>query len=128
MNCPKVLHQSPDRIASLASSLSGTFTDRKHVVHGYSMIDPEYTPAATPGQLWQPVEAAWSAVPQEHMQSLFESMPRRVAAVISNNGGYSGYCFCSQRLIEDETFNDSDIINNLINYEDGQEARFFESG
>ncbi|GFX10356.1 hypothetical protein TNCV_1867511 [Trichonephila clavipes] len=24
-------------------------------------------------------------------------------------------------LIEDETFNDSDIINNLIDYEDGQE-------
>ncbi|GFW44608.1 hypothetical protein TNCV_4481531 [Trichonephila clavipes] len=34
----------------------------------------------------------------------------------------------SPRLIEDETFNDSDIINNLINYEDGQEAGFFESG
>ncbi|GFX27166.1 hypothetical protein TNCV_440721 [Trichonephila clavipes] len=34
----------------------------------------------------------------------------------------------SPRLIEDETFNDSDIINNLIDYEDGQEARFFESG
>ncbi|GFX77660.1 transposable element Tcb1 transposase [Trichonephila clavipes] len=48
-------------------------------------------PAATPDQLWQRVEAAWSAVPQEHIQSLFESMPRRVAAVISNNGGYSGY-------------------------------------
>ncbi|GFV77126.1 hypothetical protein TNCV_1771381 [Trichonephila clavipes] len=31
------------------------------------------------------------------------------------------------RLIEDETFNDSDIINNLINYKDGQEARSFES-
>ncbi|PRD19947.1 UNVERIFIED_CONTAM: hypothetical protein NCL1_55980 [Trichonephila clavipes] len=27
----------------------------------------------------------------------------------------------SPRLIEDETFNDSDIINNLIDYEDGQE-------
>ncbi|GFV12055.1 transposable element Tcb1 transposase [Trichonephila clavipes] len=38
------------------------------------------TPAATPDQLWQRVEAAWSAVPQEHIQSLFESMPRRVAA------------------------------------------------
>ncbi|PRD32135.1 UNVERIFIED_CONTAM: hypothetical protein NCL1_21395 [Trichonephila clavipes] len=25
------------------------------------------------------------------------------------------------RLVEDETFNDSDIINNLIDYEDGQE-------
>ncbi|GFU75638.1 transposable element Tcb1 transposase [Trichonephila clavipes] len=48
-------------------------------------------PAATPDQLWQRVEAAWSAEPQEHIQSLFESMPRRVAAVISNNGGYSGY-------------------------------------
>ncbi|GFX58531.1 transposable element Tcb1 transposase [Trichonephila clavipes] len=48
-------------------------------------------PAATPDQLWQRVEAAWSAVPQAHMQSLFESMPRRVAAVISNNCGYSGY-------------------------------------
>ncbi|GFW57332.1 transposable element Tcb1 transposase [Trichonephila clavipes] len=48
-------------------------------------------PAATPDQLWQRVEAAWFAVPQEHIQSLFESMPRCVAAVISNNGGYSGY-------------------------------------
>ncbi|GFX58382.1 hypothetical protein TNCV_306721 [Trichonephila clavipes] len=28
----------------------------------------------------------------------------------------------SPRLIEDETFNDSDIINNLINNEDGQEV------
>ncbi|GFX00459.1 uncharacterized protein TNCV_2091091 [Trichonephila clavipes] len=27
----------------------------------------------------------------------------------------------SPRLIEDETFNDSDINNNLIDYEDGQE-------
>ncbi|GFV80458.1 hypothetical protein TNCV_2149921 [Trichonephila clavipes] len=47
--------------------------------------------AATPGQLWQRLEAAWSAVTQEHTQSLFESMLRCVAAVISNNGGYSGY-------------------------------------
>ncbi|GFV32453.1 transposable element Tcb1 transposase [Trichonephila clavipes] len=49
------------------------------------------TPAATPDQLWQRVEASWSAVRQEHIQSLFESKPRRVAAVIFNNGGYSGY-------------------------------------
>ncbi|GFV31398.1 transposable element Tcb1 transposase [Trichonephila clavipes] len=48
-------------------------------------------PAATPDQLWQRVEAAWSAVPPKHIQSLFESMPRRVAAVISNNGGYLRY-------------------------------------
>ncbi|GFX63047.1 transposable element Tcb1 transposase [Trichonephila clavipes] len=47
--------------------------------------------AATPDQLWQRVEAAWSAAPQEHIQSLFESMLRHVTAVISNNGDYSGY-------------------------------------
>ncbi|GFT47853.1 transposable element Tcb1 transposase [Trichonephila clavipes] len=58
------------------------------VAHRLTQITPL---AATPDQLWQRVEAAWSVVPQEHIQSLFESMPRRVAAVISNNGGYSGY-------------------------------------
>ncbi|GFS81751.1 transposable element Tcb1 transposase [Trichonephila clavipes] len=47
--------------------------------------------AVTSDQLWQLVEAAFSAVPQEHIQSLFESMLRRVAVVISSNGGYSGY-------------------------------------
>ncbi|GFU19509.1 hypothetical protein TNCV_4371781 [Trichonephila clavipes] len=45
-------------------------------------FDPYYSPAATADQLWQRVEAACSAVPQELIQSLFESMPRSVAAVI----------------------------------------------
>ncbi|GFU68911.1 hypothetical protein TNCV_4882381 [Trichonephila clavipes] len=39
-------------------------------------------PAVTPNQLWQRVDAAWSAVPQEHIQSLFESMPRRGSKII----------------------------------------------
>ncbi|GFW65144.1 transposable element Tcb1 transposase [Trichonephila clavipes] len=42
--------------------------------------------AAPPDQLWQRVEAAWFVVPQEHIQSLFESMPRRTAVGISSNG------------------------------------------
>ncbi|GFX44949.1 transposable element Tcb1 transposase [Trichonephila clavipes] len=58
----------------------------------WSMVAQRLTqitpPVATPDQLWQRVEAAWSSVPQEHIQSLFESMPRCVAAVTSNNGGY----------------------------------------
>ncbi|GFV31481.1 transposable element Tcb1 transposase [Trichonephila clavipes] len=49
------------------------------------------SPAATPEQLWQRLEAAWSAVLQEHIQSFFETIPVHVEAVISNNGGYSGY-------------------------------------
>ncbi|GFW70216.1 transposable element Tcb1 transposase [Trichonephila clavipes] len=61
----------------------------------WSMVAQRQTqitpPAATPDQLRQRVEAAWFVVPQEHIQSLFESMPRRVAAVISNYGGYFGY-------------------------------------
>ncbi|GFX05966.1 transposable element Tcb1 transposase [Trichonephila clavipes] len=48
-------------------------------------------PAATPDPLWKGVEAAWSAVPQEHIQNLFESMFRSVAAVIFSNDDYSGY-------------------------------------
>ncbi|GFU64649.1 transposable element Tcb1 transposase [Trichonephila clavipes] len=28
----------------MAGSLCGSFADRKHVVHGCSMIDPDYTP------------------------------------------------------------------------------------
>ncbi|GFT25928.1 transposable element Tcb1 transposase [Trichonephila clavipes] len=69
--------------------------DLSPIEYIWSMVAQRLThitpPVATPDQLWQRVEAAWSAVPKEHIQSLFESMPRRVAAVISNNGGYSGY-------------------------------------
>ncbi|GFX82194.1 transposable element Tcb1 transposase [Trichonephila clavipes] len=48
-------------------------------------------PAASPDKLQQRVEASWSAVPLKHILSLFVSMPRRVAAVIFNNGGYFGF-------------------------------------
>ncbi|GFW83392.1 transposable element Tcb1 transposase [Trichonephila clavipes] len=69
--------------------------DLSPIENMWSMVAQRLTqitpPAATPDHLWQRVEAAWSSVPQEHIQSLFESMPRRVAVVISDNGGYSGY-------------------------------------
>ncbi|GFY30996.1 transposable element Tcb1 transposase [Trichonephila clavipes] len=69
--------------------------DLSPIENMWSMVAQRLTqitsPAATPDQLWQRVEAAWFAVPQEHILSLFESLPRRGAAVISNNGGYSGY-------------------------------------
>ncbi|GFX85288.1 transposable element Tcb1 transposase [Trichonephila clavipes] len=66
--------------------------DLTPIENTWSMVAQRLTqitlPAATPDQLWHRVEAAWSTVPQEHIQSLFELMPRRVAAVIPNNGGY----------------------------------------
>ncbi|GFU46000.1 transposable element Tcb1 transposase [Trichonephila clavipes] len=47
------------------------------VAQRFTQITP---PAATPDRLWLLVEAAWSVVPQEHIKSLFDSMPRRVVA------------------------------------------------
>ncbi|GFW39991.1 uncharacterized protein TNCV_5116741 [Trichonephila clavipes] len=74
---------------------------RNHTLHALSkenmlsMVAQRFIqitpPAATTDQLWQRVEATWFAVPQEFIQNRYESMPRRVAAVISINGGYSGY-------------------------------------
>ncbi|GFX16200.1 transposable element Tcb1 transposase [Trichonephila clavipes] len=65
------------------------------IVNMWSMVVQRLTqitpPAATSDQLCPRVGAASSAVPQEHSQRLFESMPRCVAAVISNDGTYTGY-------------------------------------
>ncbi|GFT87997.1 transposable element Tcb1 transposase [Trichonephila clavipes] len=74
---------------------SARSTDLSAIENMWPMVAQRLTqippPAATPDQLWQRVEAAWSAVLQEHIQSLFKSMPSCVAAVISNNGDYPGY-------------------------------------
>ncbi|GFU41690.1 transposable element Tcb1 transposase [Trichonephila clavipes] len=71
------------------------FSDLTPIQNMWCMVSQRLTQitlsAATPDQLCKRVKAAWSAVPQEHIQGLFESMPMHVAAVISNNGGYSGY-------------------------------------
>ncbi|GFV20295.1 cAMP-specific 3',5'-cyclic phosphodiesterase 4D [Trichonephila clavipes] len=51
--------------------------DLSPIENMWSMVAQRLTqitlPAATPDLLWQRVEAAWSVVPQEHIQSLFES-------------------------------------------------------
>ncbi|GFW10364.1 transposable element Tcb1 transposase [Trichonephila clavipes] len=74
------------------------------------------TSAATPDQLLQHVETTWSAVPQEHIQSLFESILRRVTAMNSNNGGYSGYRFWQEpHLTEVYKFNHL-ILNQHVIY------------
>ncbi|GFX66934.1 transposable element Tc3 transposase [Trichonephila clavipes] len=59
--------------------------DLSPIENMWSMVAQRLTqitpPAATLDHLWQRGEAAWSAVPPEHIQSLFESMPMRVVAV-----------------------------------------------
>ncbi|GFV94521.1 transposable element Tcb1 transposase [Trichonephila clavipes] len=67
----------------------------------WSMVAQRLTqitpPAATPDQIWQRVEAAWSDLPQEHIQSLFESMPRTDEGEISDNGANTRKLFLQAR-------------------------------
>ncbi|GFT50490.1 hypothetical protein TNCV_551101 [Trichonephila clavipes] len=55
------------------------------------------TPAATPDQLWQRLEAAWSVVPLEHIQSLFESMPSKEVCTPSHDKNESYFSVDQQR-------------------------------
>ncbi|GFU94755.1 transposable element Tcb1 transposase [Trichonephila clavipes] len=89
-NC--VMHRPTGPASGIMLARSPDFLTIENM---WSMVAQRLTqitpPAATPDQFWQRVEVDWSAVPRERIQSIFESMPRRVAVVISNNGGYSGY-------------------------------------
>ncbi|GFW52920.1 HTH_Tnp_Tc3_2 domain-containing protein [Trichonephila clavipes] len=73
-------------------TIAQNIDDLSPIENMWSMVAQRLTQitsaAATPDQLRQRGEASWSDVPQEHIKSLFESMPRRETAVISNNGGY----------------------------------------
>jgi transposase len=40
---------------------------------------------------WQGIQTAWDAIPQEMLQNLVESMPKRLMAVINNRGGHTKY-------------------------------------
>ncbi|GFW92375.1 transposable element Tcb1 transposase [Trichonephila clavipes] len=88
--CPKVLRYHQTELLPL----SARSPDLPPIENMWSMVAQRLTqitpPAVTTNQLWQHIEATWSSVPQEHNQSFFESMPKRVTAVISSNGGYSG--------------------------------------
>ncbi|GFY07691.1 transposable element Tcb1 transposase [Trichonephila clavipes] len=61
----------------------------------WSMVAQRLTqitpPVATPDQLWRNMWKLFGLLYPKNISSLFELTPRRVAAVISNNGGYSCY-------------------------------------
>ena len=42
-------------------------------------------------ELWERVQEEWEKIPKEECQKLIESMPRRLAAVVRANGGYTKY-------------------------------------
>ena len=51
--------------------------------------DPRLVASAV--ELWVSIQTIWNALPQADIQNLFDSMPRRVAALIVARGGYTKY-------------------------------------
>ena len=41
--------------------------------------------------LWDRAEEEWNEIPPETFQTLIESMPRRIQAVLKANGGHTKY-------------------------------------
>ncbi|GFX20553.1 transposable element Tcb1 transposase [Trichonephila clavipes] len=48
-------------------------------------------PGASKDELLLRLQAIWNSFPQEDIQNLFASMPRRIAALIAERGGYTKY-------------------------------------
>ncbi|GFT58151.1 hypothetical protein TNCV_723151 [Trichonephila clavipes] len=74
---------------ALACTFTRSFPNRKRLVCGCR----HNKPVTTIDKLGNCVEAAWASIHVHAMQSLFDSMPRLVRAVITAIGNYSGYCF-----------------------------------
>ncbi|GFV91112.1 transposable element Tcb1 transposase [Trichonephila clavipes] len=48
-------------------------------------------PAASKDELLLRIQAIWNSLPQADIQNLFDSMPRRIAALIAARTGYTKY-------------------------------------
>ncbi|GFX92860.1 transposable element Tcb2 transposase [Trichonephila clavipes] len=48
-------------------------------------------PVASTDELWLRIQTIWNTLPQTDIQNLFNSMPRRVAALIATRGGHTKY-------------------------------------
>ena len=42
-------------------------------------------------ELWEVLQDAWNNIPQDYVQKLQESIPKRIKAVLDNNGGHTNY-------------------------------------
>ncbi|GFV17039.1 uncharacterized protein TNCV_655921 [Trichonephila clavipes] len=90
--CHAMLKSSlPLRLNCFLGLLCSDLSPVKRVLHACTTTGRDTPSAATPDQLWQYLEAAWTDVSQGYIQSLFNCMPRLVVAVIVTNGGYTNY-------------------------------------
>ena len=54
-------------------------------------VELKSRPAANIEELWQNVQDVWNSIEPAQIQSLIESMPRRMEAVLRANGGPTKY-------------------------------------
>ena len=64
----------------------------EHLWHHFKKKLGEYEVSANSvTELWERVQVEWEKIPKEECQKLIESMPRRLAAVFREKGGYTKY-------------------------------------
>ncbi|GFT29048.1 transposable element Tcb1 transposase [Trichonephila clavipes] len=65
------------------------------IEHVWNLVGRRLThdprPAASKDELLLHIQAIWNSLPQADIQNLFDSMPRRIAALIVVRGGYTKY-------------------------------------
>ncbi|GFW71898.1 transposable element Tcb2 transposase [Trichonephila clavipes] len=54
-------------------------------------IARDLRPVASTDELWLRIQTIWNTLPQTDIKNLFNSMPRRVAALIAARGGHTKY-------------------------------------
>ncbi|GFV02029.1 transposable element Tc1 transposase [Trichonephila clavipes] len=52
-------------------------------------IARDLRPVASTDELWLRIQTIWNTLPQTDIKNLFNSMPRRVAALIAARGGHT---------------------------------------
>ncbi|KAJ4438525.1 hypothetical protein ANN_14470 [Periplaneta americana] len=69
--------------------------DMSPIEHVWNMVGRQLVrhghPAPTLEALWTHIQTAWREIPQEHIQTLFDSMPRCLKALIAVHGGVTPY-------------------------------------
>ena len=64
----------------------------EHLWHLFKRRLGEYDyPPSSIHQLWERVQVEWENISAAECQSLIESMPRRIEAVLKAKGGYTKY-------------------------------------
>ncbi|GFX71036.1 transposable element Tcb1 transposase [Trichonephila clavipes] len=56
-------------------------------------------PAASKDELFLRIQTVWNSLPQTDIQNLFDSMPRRIAALIAASDGYIKYWFRTLNIV-----------------------------